>query len=411
MVEQLPRLAVITDVPVERTLSGQLLLYRLLLGYPVDRLLIVQSNQYASYGPDFQLSGVDYRRIDYVLPRAIKNKYNPIWPLMIWRRMRWLRRPILDMIRPFEPDMILTVAHHFLWFPAAALAKRLGLPLTLILHDDWPSMVVASRMAAVRAGVESLCRRLLGQVYRQANERLCVSPGMVEEYEGAFGVAGRVLYPSRGEDSPPAIVRVGLAKNATGPVVAFAGSLHTDGVLRLLRRMAETLSPMNGRLDLYTKSPSNALGQLGLGLPNICKCEFVPPRELAERVAETAHALFLPASFDPSERRNVSTLFPSKLADYTAIGLPIIIWGPSYSSAARWGLDNPGAAATCSVDEDAPIREILKRILDELDFAPQLAEGAIEAGKRYFDHANAQHLFHDRLQQICPGTELRSAHV
>ena len=66
-------------------------------------------------------------------------------------------------------------------------------------------------------------------------------------------------------------------------------------------------------------------------------------KEMAEQLGKTApRCCFRPRSI-AVERDDVFTLFPSKLADYTAVGLPLIVWGPAYSSAVRLGGRKPGS--------------------------------------------------------------------
>ncbi len=199
----------------------------------------------------------------------------------------------------------------------------------------------------------------------------------------------------------PKYESVGLGN---GPVVAFAGTLHTVGAIRLLRSMAQLLLPINGRLDLYVPEATE-LAPLQLDSPNVRKVGFLPPAELAAKLGGSAHALLLPASFHPDEQIIVSTLFPSKLVDYTAIGLPIIIWGPPSSSAVRWGLENSTSAVTFTTPDQEPIRDALRRIVMEPDYALALARGALAAGNRDFDLQLARTSLYRHLQEAAQAQE------
>ncbi len=111
---------------------------------------------------------------------------------------------------------------------------------------------------------------------------------------------------------------------------------------------------------------------------------------MGERLGQTAHALFLPASFEPRERDDVATLFPSKLADYTAVGLPVLIWGPTYSSAVRWAIENPAAAVCASTTDSGALTAAIRRIVADASYATGLAAAAVRAGSRCFDQAAAR---------------------
>lgn len=393
----LPRLAIIGDAVVERTGGGALLLYRVLKGYPPDRLLVIHNPELCPADVDRRLPGIGYQAFSYRIPRLVRNRFNPLWPLVMGKLMTRHTRAIVELVRDFDPEAILTVPHWYLWFAGAAAARRLRVPLHLIVHDDWPSYATFRRGGLVGGTVRCACRQMMGRTYRQAISRLCVSPGMEEHCRRWYGAAGTVLYPSWGEDSPECRVRV-RADRGEPPVVAFCGMIHQDGTNHLLRELAAVLAQLGGHLDLYTPLDASNLSARGLHAPVVRAQGFFPAQEMGERLGRTAHALFLPASFEPRERDDISTLFPSKLADYTAIGLPVIVWGPPYSSAARWARENPGATVCVTDPDRAPVGEALKRLFGDADHATQVAEAAIAAGRRYFELAAAQNIFHKALQ-------------
>jgi hypothetical protein len=220
---------------------------------------------------------------------------------------------------------------------------------------------------------------------------------MVDQYRTWFGANGTVLYPSRGDDSPAVRVRVRCETHGH-PVVAFCGYIHLDGTAELLRQLAGVLSPRGGYLDLYTRTTREHLAVLGLDLPNVRVCGFFPAAEMGERVGRTAHALFLPASFDPRERIDVSTLFPSKLADYTAIGLPVLVWGPEYSSAVRWSINNPGATVCVTNADPMAVGSAVARLSADPAHAAAVAARGIEAGAACFAPDSARDTLYAALR-------------
>ena len=237
-----PRLAVVSDVSVERTAAGSLLLYRLLEDYPADRIMGINAGHDSRWEDDRRIPGVTYRSVSYRIPRSIRNRYNPAWPLAMTSLAGRLTGKVLEIVEPFRPDAILTVTAGYLWVPAAAAARRLRIPLYLVLHDDWPSYQTLRRPGIIHDLVRWGCRRAIGRAYRQAAARFCVSPGMSEQCEEWFGRPGTLLYPNRGIDSPEPRVRV-RANRQGPPVVAFCGHIHQDGASDLLRRLAEVGLP------------------------------------------------------------------------------------------------------------------------------------------------------------------------
>jgi glycosyltransferase involved in cell wall biosynthesis len=400
---RLPRLAFIADVAVERTGGGALLLYRLLKDYPPDRLLVVSNPELAADDPALQIPKVAYRPCRYRIPRLVRNRFNPAWPVVLAALMRRHARPVTELVRDFAPEAVLTVAHWYLWFTAAAVARTLAVPLHLVVYDDWPSYTTCRRAGPVWDAVRWACRRAMRRVFRQAVSRLCVSPGMEEYCQRQFGVSGTVLYPSWGEDSPAGRVRVRPTPGGP-PVVAFCGMIHQDGTTVLLRKLAAVLAGLDGHLDLYTMLSADQLAAWDLGPPTVRVRGFFPAAEMGERIAQTSHALFLPASFEPRERTDVATLFPSKLTDYVAIGLPVLVWGPEYSSAVRWALENPRATILVTEPDPAALRGAVLRVATDPPFAAAVAAAGLAAGSRYFDLAVARQKLRQALGSALSGT-------
>lgn len=392
----LPRLAVVCDVPVERSGGGALLLYRLLKGYPPDRLAVLTGTLDRQGKTHERLPDVAYHDVHYKVGRLVRNRLNPFWPVVMSRLIRSRVGEIGRVLRDFAPQAVLAVPHHFSWIAAAEYARRAKVPLHLVVHDDWPSYQTFRQTGFIKDAVRRVMRSTLGRVYRGAASRLCVSPGMIEQCREWFGVEGTLLYPNRGDDSPPPRLRV-RADAAGPPVVAFCGNINQDGTIDLLRKMAAVLEGVGGRLDLYTMVSDSHLSNIGLSTPAVRKLGYFPAAEMGDRVGSTAHALFLPASFEPRERLDVATLFPSKLADYTAIGLPVLVWGPEYSSAARWVIDNPGSAELVTRPDSDAAREAVLRIHADPAHAAALGAAGIKAGSRCFDLDEAKKILYSVL--------------
>ena len=329
-----PRLAIISDLFMDRACGGPLLLYRLLEDYPPDRLLVVSIAEHEERrrDPVTGLPGANalpgVRHVGVSCPDLSPTEYRmwPTWPVLLAA----LSSADLADTRTGArvcPRGGLDRGLRFLLAGGARAARELGIPLHLILYDDWASKVTGNREGRVGMMKRWVMRQVMGPVYRRATSRLCVSPGMAEQYQEWFKTGSKVLYPSRGDDSPEPRLRVRHVGDGP-PVVAFCGRIHQAGNAALLRELAAVLATMNGRIDFYGPYTAQSLAvDYGLTAPVVRTAGFFPAAEMGERVGRTAHALFLPASFEPRERDDVATLFPSKLADYTAIGLPVLVWG------------------------------------------------------------------------------------
>ena len=93
-------------------------------------------------------------------------------------------------------------------------------------------------------------------------------------------------------------------------------------------------------------------------------------------------------SFDASDRANMEMAFPSKLADYTATGVPLMIYGPSYCSAVTWARENPGVAEVVEAEPDLTNASSL--LANNPDHRIALGKRALEHRPRIFAHDRVQ---------------------
>jgi hypothetical protein len=281
-----------------------------------------------------------------------------------------------------------TVVHDSSWLVARYLAKRLSLPIHLILHDDWPTTVL------VPDSVRPKAHRIFATAYREAQSRFCISPYMEETYHKAYNMPGTVLRPGRGRDCPEFDT---ASVTANRPLVfAYAGGIHNLGYRQLVYRLATRLGRFGARMLVYathplTDIPADAARHLEVRPP-------LPSAQLIQTLRHEADVLFCPSSYISAERFAMSVNLPSKLTDYTATGLPILVWGPTESSAARWAMENPGAAALITdemgADCDSAIELLMRPSIREA-----MGQAALEVGRAQFSFAHIRDTFFEGLMK------------
>jgi hypothetical protein len=379
MAGHLPRLLYLADVPVEASYHGSTLVYRLLETYPADRLTIVEAGSYASQ-PERRLRNVAYHRRLMPLVRLQTTRFHS-WYVAAGLRSASLRTlQLMPLARASRPQAVVSVTHGYSWLSAADLADRLGVPLHLICHDEW-----------VRVGdMQEWKDRQFVRRYRQAASRLCVSPFMAEEYERRYGVPGDVLYPSRARDGVRYDAPPQYPAQPDRPFTCiFAGTINSGGVVSLLRRVAAALATVGGRLLIYGPITPEDAGASELVAPNIALGGLLPSERLIDAMRDEADALFVPISFAAADRQNMRISFPSKLTDYTAAALPLIICGPEDSSAVRWARENPGVAEVVSDESDASMIAATTRLARDPSRRQAIAAKAMAIGEAMFSHAAA----------------------
>lgn len=386
----LPRLLYLSDVPAESTVAGAALIFRLLETYPADRLLIIQSNLHPT-SPPKRLARVRYETLRFAGVRMLKSRYAAQYALLNFRLARWRYWQVRSLIREFRPEAVATVAHGSLWLTADAAARRLRVPLHLIIHDDVPTCTHTPPSQWPR--VEHAVKR----VYRAAASRLCVSPSMAETYSERYGAAAEVLYPSRASDArawdaPP------LRGDRTALRFFYAGSINTPDYIPRLAALADQTEQSGDQLVIYSPIRTEEARDIGLARPNITVRGFIPFQDLLREMRESADVLFVPMSFAPRDRPNMEISFPSKIADYTVTGLPLLIWGPPYCSAVRWAKENPGVAEVVESSDPAALHDAVGR-LRSVEHRRHLGETALRVGAAMFGHAEVAGRFFGTLRR------------
>ena len=384
----LPRLCYVGNVPVEASIHGSALMWRLLEPYPKDKLLIVECEHRSK--PEGRLPGVRYERADMHGSRLLFSRAAPYALPFLFRFSRLLAGPVRRRVEEFRPQAILTVAHELYWKVASEIAGRLEIPLHLIVHDAVLQMVPPS--SRLRPDVEAAFAR----VYSSAASRLCISPYMAQEFQTRYGTQGTVLYPSRARlgakfDAPPE--RLGVARSNL--TAAFAGSIYPSyatGFVQLARELRTT----GGRLLIFGLTDRVALERMGLALDNVEFRGMVSSEELKVQCRNEADFLFVPMSFRETERLSMEICFPSKLADYTAIGCPLLIRGPSYCSAVRWARANPSTSEIVDTEDSDSLKRALNS-LEDPETRWRLGTEALRVGERYFSASRATQILDDAL--------------
>jgi glycosyltransferase involved in cell wall biosynthesis len=379
----LPRLLYLGDVPIESITAGGAQMYKLLKEYPPSLLRIAQGRDLHGYHPANRLPNVQYDEMNFGWPRLFITRFAHQYArYLLWWAPHW-RRQVRPILRDFRPEAILTVAHRFSWIVADLIAQEFNLPLHLVIHDD------PLRMAVLDEAQRDHFEKQFAPVYRRAASRLCVSPYMAELYERKFAAPGTVFYPARDADIPT--FATPSPRNATQgqPLnFAFAGSLNYAGYPDMLARFSAALEATGHRLLLFGGHSLQTAQKFNLDRPHVTRFPMMPMDQLIHTLRDQADAMLVPMTFRDDLKFDMQISFPSKLTDYTAIGVPILIWGPAYCSGIRWAQDNPGAAEVVVVDEDAAVTTAIKKLAAEPELRERLATRAMNVGHAQFSRAS-----------------------
>jgi glycosyltransferase involved in cell wall biosynthesis len=377
-----PRLVYFGDIPVSASSLGSAQVFRLLEEWPAGELLVLELH--ARTAPEDRLPNAAYRRVEIGLPTH--------------RRMGALRH-LLEVGRvadalaaslgDFRPDAVLTVAHSVEWLAAHRLARRLGVPLHLLVHDDG-----MCRRLSGRAALAWLNELAFGHVYRAAATRLCISPYMEAEYRARYGAAGTVLLPTAGHGIPDLSGAPSHGAGA-GLRIAFGGTV--GDLADDLATLGRLLAARGGKLLFYGAAGENriAAAQLAERIGPVMEVMpfFASEADYLRHLRANADAAFLPMSYSRAQAEKMRLCFPSKITAYTLAGLPVIVRGPDYCSAVRWARETEPFAIVLDDPGEAALARALDDLAADAALRERLAAASLAAGERHFRAEVAQATF------------------
>mgnify|MGYP001555541893 FL=1 len=226
-----------------------------------------------------------------------------------------------------QADAILTVAHGLTWLQAMVAARACGLPLITVVHDWYPDA----------SGCPHWGLWIWDQSFRRLMRRsaliFAVSDGMAKQIGPHPNL--HVLPPI----PDPALKPCPPRRLHRGPWRLYYSGLCGGLYRPLLQQLIEAVAA-DPRFVLHISGP----GYQELLLPDALscvRCSGFLHGDAWQQAFDEADALVLVLSFERRHRRHLATHFPSKLVEYANRGRPIVIWGPSWSTAVQWGQGKP----------------------------------------------------------------------
>ncbi|MBD2280326.1 glycosyltransferase [Aphanizomenon flos-aquae] len=338
-----PKIIVISSVSPQPTGAGQMLLYRHLSqanGWDVQIVPNPDDNQTYRWQTKLikRLEHTRFHRWSHDLD-ILDNGNN--WNAII---ANYYQQPS-NSIRE-NNTIVLTVAHGNGCWAAQRFAQKYQLPLVTIFHDWFPDL------PSLHKPFHDLLEKRFQKLYQQSNLALCVSQGI----KNALGSHSnsQVLYPI------PALLNKEITQQpqtkndeqiSSRLKVVYFGNLYEYGpilaqLLEVTKNHPQIQVQVRGPRPNWPADFRSEMRDRQLWL------DFAPREELNDWLA-SADVFLVVMSFDPALQRRMETSFPSKLPEYAQFGKPIVIWGPEYCSAIKWGRE--GDRALCVTDKNPSV--------------------------------------------------------
>lgn len=368
----MPRVLILTREIPQSVNAGSQQLFRVLQGYPADKLLVV--------GPPVPAGASKLPcRYETFVPRIER------WVSTRWHEQvnlanalglvpDYSRRAIDRLVGDFQPEVVLTVMDLFSTYKIAwRYAKDRNIPMVTLTMDD------PMHFQKVAPWAKGLQASAVSRIYRDASVSLGVSREMSAWIGSEFGKKTETFYFGPPDGLAPRDPALNRNLRIPGRLtVGFAGSLHFYG--REMQRLMHAFEETGSKLHFY--------GQETCDLPRspaLINRGLFPIEKLWGAVQSECDALLLPYPGDGWLENVFRTHFPTKLSEYIWQGMPVIMTGPPYATGLRWGIDHPQACIALVEPSVADMAETLRRLRDDADVRARLGAAALTAGEAEFD--------------------------
>ncbi len=265
---------------------------------------------------------------------------------------------------------------------AVGFSQRYDVPLSVIIHDN-PEHFCPSAHEAKNV------RRHYNRVISKAHQNWFASPQLAELFNQT-DTRSSILPPipegwkGKSEWNPA---------HADQPLLVYAGNLW-DVQLSLLGTIAEETAAAGGRLLLIVKK-TPAVEAFCQKYPVEWKSPYSENKDALDYISQNATALLVSYTESSDIMPWIKTSFPSKLVEYSHLGVPVLIIAPADSAVAIWANEGqyPDSIAP---DDMGGLRKFIDSIRSKVEWEEKATSSRHFANSE-FDPATIQKFFESRL--------------
>lgn len=295
----------------------------------------------------------------HIIPMPVRRwwwfPYRPQIPGLLDLRLRCWQSECERVLMKERPSAILTVLQDVYSLFAAHLSKTWQIPLSVIVHDQhefWASSDAQYRCI----------RQNSNTVLNQAARVWPVSREIGDGCQVKETSKISVLLPiSEGNYQGFVKWKDSFKSN---PVIAYAGSLY-EGQIPIFYRIASALKKINGTfLLIITNFECFQVDLLKL-LKNCSNVKYQKPFvkniDVITFLAENASCILVSYPLDLTKHPWIATSFPSKLIEFSHLGLPLLTLAPPSTALSNWAKRHNWLSHLSQINEE----EVLK-VLNQL---------------------------------------------
>ena len=306
-------------------------------------------------------------------------------PLLVTLRLFLWSLECENKMRKDYPSAILTLLYGVYPLLAANLSQRWNVPMSVIIHDQ------VELWAKSKNEYKIIHQRTMN-VLKKASRIWTVSSNLASVYNLSTEI-NKVLYPIP-EGAQRDISNIESRFNSN-PIVAHAGSLHPFQFPNFYE-LAIALEKINGRLLIVAPKDNSTLGKLQETFPSIIHQEPFPKnQDVADFLYRNATSILISYSFSFEEQAWAKTSFPSKLIEFSHLGLPLIVMAPTGTAISDWIKQHEEIIHIDKLEKDAVLTKLTG--LTQKNSWIKMSELALRLSRNEFSPDNIQQQFEREL--------------
>lgn len=340
MSQNLPKILFIADEIPQSVNAGSIQFYRLFQHYPQERLMVFGREPLIGA----KLLDCEYHTLKMpVLDRIRLSRFMPYLTDLqsIGLALPQLPKRLKKIADGFKPDIVISLMQLLpFYYVAYHYSQERKIPFILFCHDDVEDFARPHQL------FKKPLVKLNSKIYQSASKRICISPEMAEAWKVKYLAKGDFMYPTASEN-----IRNRSIYNAEELVqkktltLGYAGSL-AYGYREGINEIIDILERTNTTLRIYRNIDKDITKSSAIEFAGYANT----PEETWLKIIEECDAVILPYSQSKKFEKLYRTHFPSKLAEYVALQMPIIVCGPDYANGMKWSKTKNGILAGSIID-------------------------------------------------------------
>jgi len=318
-------------------------------------------------------------------------RLRPFLGVFDWLSSSRFETRLRQTLESYQVRAIHLIPHAYEVVPVARVAREMGLPLFLTVHDDITYTSCGHPCLRQMAAA-------LGSAWRTARGLFVISDEMGREYSQRFGAReysvvtdGLTCVPNGPKRRPDKSLRL-----------YFMGLFHYTYNPNL-RAVLDALKIIRGKLPDWNISLTCRCGEISLPV-----CSDDVPLEVRPFAREedvendmlSADVLYQPLPLDASAKSFGRFSMSTKMITYLGSGLPIFYHGPEDAAAYQLLMRHKAAVACTTLNPE----ELAKVLLGAVERREAVVRNALALARRQFILAEQQRRFWEPINEICNGS-------